>query len=434
MDSYTIDIAHEAAEAGRNNDTPSGSSPSLTYDPKDTLSSVFSFASSWSKKIQQNVNLEKIVSEVKSQSEEVARLYKQDFVEISSAIKSTTSRGIEEINSRLNKLRTEKDASSDNGDSNQQRQISADDGEGIRRDASTTSSLEQARDEINSFFKALSQNFNKEKLLERQQKIQRMMKGLGNDIEGLLKEAIVIEAPDSGATEQQRAAARKIIYDQKQSQIITIQNDINTYIIDPTRSVLPIESGSIRLAMAEKSLGQLYEEFSRTFDLKEKEPETAIILQKNSDMCEIYLKIVPSKLDREVFWQRYFFRVWLLNQEEEQRKKLVRDAVAMNESEEMFDWGDDSDDGIEQQVADETQDDGERTSSGSRKEDSEPSASLKSEDERSIEASSKKDSDPSTKQETQTEDKRLKKGSKAKNNKSNDDDNENDDDGWDTWE
>ena len=52
---------------------------------------------------------------------------------------------------------------------------------------------------------------------------------------------------------------------------------------------------------------------------------------------------MTDKLERDVFWKRYFFRVWLMDQEEEQRKQLVRDAaVAMDESE-SFDWGDEED-------------------------------------------------------------------------------------------
>ncbi|EGN99850.1 hypothetical protein SERLA73DRAFT_180097 [Serpula lacrymans var. lacrymans S7.3] len=53
--------------------------------------------------------------------------------------------------------------------------------------------------------------------------------------------------------------------------------------------------------------------------------------------------LVPSQMTEEVFWERYFFRVHQIEQEEERRKVLLRGTM---ENEEDFSWEDDEDDSV----------------------------------------------------------------------------------------
>ena len=94
-----------------------------------------------------------------------------------------------------------------------------------------------------------------------------------------------------------------------------IQNDINTYLVDPTQSNSIDSEDESHNAFAttttttttsnnekdednnnpkkelKKSIKDQYETFSTSFDLQKREPETAMILQQNPDMCKLYLQL-----------------------------------------------------------------------------------------------------------------------------------------------
>ncbi|KAJ7901981.1 hypothetical protein B0H14DRAFT_3852028 [Mycena olivaceomarginata] len=75
-------------------------------------------------------------------------------------------------------------------------------------------------------------------------------------------------------------------------------------------------------------------------DSEEWTAKIAAVLNESADGLALKANqdaLVPSELTRETFWQRYFFRVHQIEQEEEKRKALLQRST---ESEEDFSWED----------------------------------------------------------------------------------------------
>lgn len=85
-----------------------------------------------------------------------------------------------------------------------------------------------------------------------------------------------------------------------------------------------------------------FNEWKLGFLLEEKGPEIENLRESNAVMGEIYGKVVPSMIDNEVFWSRYFYRVHKLQQVEEARANLVKRAIAGDDEEELT-WDTDDD-------------------------------------------------------------------------------------------
>ncbi|XP_012567605.1 uncharacterized protein [Cicer arietinum] len=108
-----------------------------------------------------------------------------------------------------------------------------------------------------------------------------------------------------------------------------LQNDVNTYLDEPE----DLEN---------------FNDWKLGFELDDKEEEIENLI--DSVVEEIYLKIVPSKIDHESFWSRYFYKLHRLKQAEDARAKLVKRAISGDEEEDLswdFDDDDDNDDEYE---------------------------------------------------------------------------------------
>ncbi|GAB4851175.1 hypothetical protein Ancab_030469 [Ancistrocladus abbreviatus] len=88
-----------------------------------------------------------------------------------------------------------------------------------------------------------------------------------------------------------------------------------------------------------------YREWKRGFVLDEKGEEIEICLSDRV-IERMYLELVPVTVDREVFWSRYFYKVYKFKQAEEARARIVRRAISGDDEEELsWDVVDDDDDG-----------------------------------------------------------------------------------------
>eukprot|EP00249_Psilotum_nudum_P012005 c23523_g1_i1 orf=121-1611(+) len=115
-------------------------------------------------------------------------------------------------------------------------------------------------------------------------------------------------------------------------QVRSMQNDSNTYCVQPE------DEGDYRV-------------WQSTFLLEDREEEIHSILQDNSFVEELHLRVVPSIVDHDTFWTRYFYRLHKLRQVEEARADLVKRAAASEE--EDLSW--DSDDEIVEEVINATE-------------------------------------------------------------------------------
>ncbi|KAJ2358715.1 hypothetical protein GGF43_000623 [Coemansia sp. RSA 2618] len=371
MDGFGYQLAADAAEA--EGCAPARSSSSTP--PNDTLdtafSSMFGYAAQWGKKLQSELQLDDFVDQLKKQSTEVTKAYSQDLAEFAQAVKTGATRGMDTLSTRLTQLRE------------------LDEPQGLRA---------------------------------QQERARRVLGRLGSDLEDLLREAIVIEAPGSGSTEEQREQARKIIYDRRMAQLAHMRESEVTYTEDPK--------------------DEEYARFAAEFSVDGRKEEIAGLLLEPS-VADMHGKLVPEQVSESVFWARYFFHAWTVEQEEIRRKKLVEAAVAAT-AEDEFSW--DMDDDDEQKPSHEAP--AAVGADSTKDEDAKPEkdeSSSNADDVTSGEDKSKADNkakvDEKTSDKTKTDDKtkaddEIKTNDKVseaanptKDSKPNDDD-----DGWDEWE
>ncbi|KAJ2721426.1 BSD domain-containing protein 1 [Coemansia sp. Benny D115] len=293
MDGFTAQLQAEAAEA--EGILPEPSQPSTPHNESaqeaamPSLSSMFGFAASWGKKLQTELQLDGFVDQVKRQSEQVTKAYTQDLAEFAQAVRVGAAKGMDEISHRITQLKTDMET-----------------GDGERNvDGGLLGGI-------------VGRHLQVDVLREQQGKAKRLLARLGADLEDLVRDAIVIEAPGSGSTEEQRTAARKIIYDRRMARMAALEESEDTFLEDPSD-------------MAE------YKAFIKDVDTVQNKKEAERLVDENPQLKNMLAKLVPKHVDQEVFWTRYFFRVWMVDQEEIRRRKMVEAAVAAS-AEDEFSW------------------------------------------------------------------------------------------------
>ncbi|RZC52401.1 hypothetical protein C5167_020829 [Papaver somniferum] len=108
-----------------------------------------------------------------------------------------------------------------------------------------------------------------------------------------------------------------------EANVYAIQNDMNTY----TEELIDLDE---------------FKKWKLGFDLEEKGEEIENLLDENNVMEGIYSKLVPSVIDSETFWSRYYFRVYKLKQVEDARANLVKRAISVDDEEDLS-WDVDDD-------------------------------------------------------------------------------------------
>ncbi|XP_057434335.1 uncharacterized protein LOC130727023 [Lotus japonicus] len=105
-----------------------------------------------------------------------------------------------------------------------------------------------------------------------------------------------------------------------------LQSDVNTYLEEP------------------EDLGN-FNEWKLGFELDKKGEEIENLIEENGVVERIYGEVVPSRIDHESFWSRYFYKFHKLKQVEDARAKLVKRAISGDEEEDLsWDFDDDDDD------------------------------------------------------------------------------------------
>ncbi|XP_057773738.1 uncharacterized protein LOC130993034 [Salvia miltiorrhiza] len=112
-------------------------------------------------------------------------------------------------------------------------------------------------------------------------------------------------------------------YSRIDAMVRAVQCDIRTYIDEVE------ESG--------------YGEWRLGFGLEERRGEIEGLLGEKGAVAEIYGEVVPLKVDEEMFWCRYFYRVDRVVRAEEARLRMVKRAISGEEEEELS-WDVDEDD------------------------------------------------------------------------------------------
>ncbi|XP_007442469.2 BSD domain-containing protein 1 isoform X2 [Python bivittatus] len=120
-------------------------------------------------------------------------------------------------------------------------------------------------------------------------------------------DVITLMATPSGTTE---------LYDSAKARLYSLQSDPATYCNEPDGPP------------------ELFEAWLLHFSLEEKKGEISELLGNSPSIRSLYSKMVPVAVSHSEFWQRYFYKVHQLEQEEVRREALKQRAEQSAHSEE----------------------------------------------------------------------------------------------------
>ena len=88
---------------------------------------------------------------------------------------------------------------------------------------------------------------------------------------------------------------------------------------------------------------EAFNKWGENFDLDSVAKQCVAILHKHEAIAELYVKVVPSLVEENTFWMRYFYAKQVLETEEERRRKLIEQAETAVGGDDGEDdgWGDD---------------------------------------------------------------------------------------------
>lgn len=132
------------------------------------------------------------------------------------------------------------------------------------------------------------------------------------------------DAAASGATWRASLSSKK--YTRFEAQVLALRADPTTFTEEPDDA-------------------EGFAKWKGSFSVTERKEEIEAVLQESPGLESFIERLVPSVVDYELFWCRYFFAVDKLKQAEDVRNKLVSRAMSKEEDEELsWDVDDDDDD------------------------------------------------------------------------------------------
>ncbi|KAJ4956798.1 hypothetical protein NE237_013581 [Protea cynaroides] len=141
------------------------------------------------------------------------------------------------------------------------------------------------------------------------------------------KDALLAADHESDSSDGQQLSSPSLSskrYSRFEAQVHAVQTDVNTYCAEP------------------EDLDD-FNKWKSGFVLEEKAEEIENLCGDNGVMEGIYVKLVPNAVDREIFWTRYFYRVYKLKQVEDARANLVKRVISRDDEEDLS-WDVDDDD------------------------------------------------------------------------------------------
>ncbi|XP_050220557.1 uncharacterized protein LOC126670778 [Mercurialis annua] len=130
---------------------------------------------------------------------------------------------------------------------------------------------------------------------------------------------------DSDENHQRSSNLNLKQYSRFDMRVNAIQCDFNTYCNEPEDKV---DYENWRLGV---------------FNMEDTESEINSLISENKVIKEIYDEVVPSKVDNQTFWSRYFYKLHKLKRAEEARSLLVKRAIS-DEDDLSWDFEDEDED------------------------------------------------------------------------------------------
>ncbi|KAG6483649.1 BSD domain-containing protein 1-A-like [Zingiber officinale] len=131
------------------------------------------------------------------------------------------------------------------------------------------------------------------------------------------------------------SAASSRVYNRFEMLLLVIQSDVSTFSEDPEDT-------------------DAFSKWRLEFDLAMKKEEMENLCNENDTLDGFLNKLVPSVVDYDTFWYRYFYKVHKLKQAEDARAELVKRVISREEEEDLS-WDiDDDEENIDKTTGDAT--------------------------------------------------------------------------------
>ncbi|XP_067929931.1 BSD domain-containing protein 1-like isoform X2 [Watersipora subatra] len=158
-------------------------------------------------------------------------------------------------------------------------------------------------------------------------------KGLTNFL-GSISRVLTIPPDDESEDDVLRVTSNGgfEVFDKAKARLFEIQSSPQTYCTEPDG---PMEA---------------FKEWRQTFDLDSRKGEISDLLVSVDVVRSIYTKLVPSAVTHADFWQRYYYKVHQLEQDERRKDDLKSRADKLNKDDSEQPWEDDweADESVEQ--------------------------------------------------------------------------------------
>lgn len=153
---------------------------------------------------------------------------------------------------------------------------------------------------------------------------QKVKQGVSLLLDGI-KTALIIppEEMEEDEAEPITFSSSEHIFDRAKARLHAIQIDPATYCNEPTGSK------------------EEFEKWKATFDLEAKKGDISELLVSNVEVRALYTQMVPSTVSHSDFWQRYFYKLYQLEQEDKRRAELMKRAELTTDSDLAWDDEDD---------------------------------------------------------------------------------------------
>ncbi|KAF9903346.1 hypothetical protein EC991_003885 [Linnemannia zychae] len=166
----------------------------------------------------------------------------------------------------------------------------------------------------------------------------------GAGMANFINNAVVISAPEE--KEASTTRSKRMVFDRKAAILEKLRTDPETYTVDPMTTIADNDIKGL----------ERYRYFLQTFNMAEYQQRISRMLNEYPEVKALMNKLIPIEVaDEELFWLRYHFRLYEIEEEEKRRKKLVQE-VGADLAEDEFTWDDNED---------EDEDEGEQKAGGS---------------------------------------------------------------------
>lgn len=157
-----------------------------------------------------------------------------------------------------------------------------------------------------------------------QSNTERVKAGFTNFLGGISK-ALTIPPDDDDQADILRVTPGGTleVFDKAKARLYEIQISPQTYCTEPDGSI------------------DSFDEWRSTFDLDSKKGEISELLVSVNELRSIYTKLVPSAVTHQDFWERYFYKVHQLEEDEKRKANLKNRADKLKQDDSEQAWEDD---------------------------------------------------------------------------------------------